>query len=143
MTDVLLNTLRKSPLFEQVSEDLLQMLSENAKLVSFSSGQSLIAEGKQVENLVLVVEGSIKVFTNAFGKHVDLKEMGPGDYVGEVSLLSGKAATATVQAASDVEALLLPKKAIQDAVAADENLRKRIEGTTLQRAKDTLGKVLQ
>lgn len=135
--------LQSSSLFKHLSQELLEHLANHATTVSFAAGENLIEEGKAVETLFLIVEGKIRVTTNAFGKIVDLKTMGAGDYVGEVSLLSGKMATASVQAESPTQAVAIGKDALLDVIDNDETLRKSLEHITLARAKDTLGKVLQ
>ena len=143
MSELILRTIQNSPLFKHLSDEWLNHLEESATLLEFSAGDALIEEGTNADSLLLIAEGQIKVFTNAFGKIVDLKTLNPGDYVGEVSLLSGKAATATVEAVSDVKVVSIGRVALVKVVENDETLRKALEGITLQRAKDTLGKVLQ
>lgn len=143
MHQSIVSALRSSSLFKHLSDEWLEHLAKNATVASFAAGTSVIEEGKTVETLFLIVEGEIKVTTNAFGKIVDLKTMGPGEYVGEVSLLSGKMATANVQTEIPTTAVAISKDALLKVIENDETLRKSLEHITLARAKDTLGKVLQ
>ena len=59
------------------------------------------------------------------------------------SLMSGKSATATVEAQGSAQVLAIEKEAVLRLVEKDEKVRKMLEGLTLARAKDTLGKVLK
>ena len=143
MTEEISNAIRQSPLFEHLSEDVLQRVATDATLYEIEDGQPLIEEGKKVGNLFLLVSGSVRVFTNALGRTVDLTVLNAGSYVGEVSLLSGKLATATVEAkGGPVKVVAITRDEIVELVNSDETLRKTLEGITLARAKDTLGKVL-
>ncbi len=85
----------------------------------------------------------MRVWTKSLEREVDLKTLGKGAYFGEVSLMSGKAATATVEAQGNATVLAIDKATVLELVERDEKVRKMLEGLTLARAKDTLGKVLK
>jgi CRP-like cAMP-binding protein len=77
-------------------------------------------------------------------REVELKKLGAGTYFGEVSLLSGKEATATVEVLqAPVKAVAVDREAVMELVKQDERVRKMLEGVTLARAKDTISKVLK
>ncbi len=144
MSDSIRETIENLSLFSGLSEGHLNRLAEAASLETFDAGSALIEEGGTTESLFVVADGSVRVWTNALGKSVELKTLGAGEYFGEVSLMSGKAATANVAATDEgCTAVLIPRDAFIEIHDADENVRKRLEGVTLARAKDTIGKVLQ
>ena len=143
MNDIISNTIRSSSLFMHLSDDQLTRLVKGATFLTFAEGEQVIEEGKMVDHLFVLLSGEVHVWTNAMGKHVDLKTLGAGAYFGEVSLLSGKTATATVEARSAAEVVGIAREAILAIISEDKKVRKVLEGVTLARAKDTLGKVLQ
>lgn len=143
MSDVILTTLRDLPLFKHLSEDWLTRLAQNATLRQFSAGEHLIDEGHMVDELFVIADGNVRVWTQGLGRAVELKTLGAGNYVGEVSLLSGKTATATVEAVDSLTVVGIGRSTILALVENDSDVRKVLEGVTLARAKDTLGKVLQ
>ncbi|MEZ4461194.1 MAG: cyclic nucleotide-binding domain-containing protein [bacterium] len=143
MSDLIATTIRELPLFKPLSEEWLNRLCENATLRQFAVGEHIIDEGKMVDELFVVAAGTVRVWTKGLGKDVELKQLGPGNYVGEVSLLSGKTATATVEAAETTSIVAIGRTAIISLVESEDSVRKVLEGVTLARAKDTLGKVLQ
>ncbi len=143
MSETILSTIRDSQLFSHLSEDQLNLVAQGATLLDIDGEHVLIEEGSKVESLFVIVSGTVEVFTNALGRHVDLTKLSAGAYVGEVSLLSGKTATATVRTLEPAQIVAIDRETIVKMVDQDETLRKTLEGVTLARAKDTLGKVLQ
>lgn len=143
MPDLTTSTIRELPLFKHLSDEWVNRLVGNARVIEVKPGEQLIAEGKMVDELLIVARGAVRVWTNGLGRAVELKQLGPGNYVGEVSLLSGKTATATVEAHEATSVVAIGRSAIIALVESDETVRKVLEGVTLARAKDTLGKVLQ
>lgn len=143
MPNQIATTIRELPLFKHLSDEWVNRLVENARVINVPAGEQFIAEGKMVDELFVVADGLVRVWTNGLGRAVELKQLGPGNYVGEVSLLSGKTATATVEAHEATTVVAIGRRAIIALVESDETVRKVLEGVTLARAKDTLGKVLQ
>lgn len=143
MSELVLTTLRELPLFKHLSEEWLTRLSQNATVRQFAAGEHLIDEGHMVDELFVIADGNVRVWTQGLGRAVELKTLGVGNYVGEVSLLSGKTATATVEAVDALTVVGVGRTTILALVENDGNVRKVLEGVTLARAKDTLGKVLQ
>ena len=131
-------------LFKHLPSHELAALGAFASLVPVSPGQTIVQEGSPVSSLYLVADGVVRVSTVSLDREVELKHLGRGSYFGEVSLLSGKNATATVQAAPQgAQIIAIHKDAILDLVSRDETIRRMLEGVTLARAKDTISKVLK
>lgn len=131
-------------LFKHLPQDKIQTLTSSATLLEVAPGQTIVQEGTPVASLYLVADGVVRVSTVSLDREVELKHLGRGSYFGEVSLLSGKSATATVESAQEgTRVIALNKEAILDLVSADDTVRKMLEGVTLARAKDTISKVLK
>lgn len=143
MSDIIASTITESPLFKHLSGEQMQQLIDAASLHEYEAGDPIIKEGGNVQALYVLVDGKVRVWTKSLNRDVDLKTLGRGAYFGEVSLMSGKAATATVEAQEAAQVVAIDKQAVLDLVEADEKVRKMLEGLTLARAKDTLGKVLK
>lgn len=143
MSDIISTTITQSPLFKHLSDDDMQSIVDAATLHEYGDGQPIIEESGTVRHLYVLVNGKVRVWTKSLEREVDLKTLGKGAYFGEVSLMSGKAATATVEAQGEASVLAIDKSAVLDLVERDDKVRKMLEGLTLARAKDTLGKVLK
>ncbi|HUF54917.1 MAG TPA: cyclic nucleotide-binding domain-containing protein [Dehalococcoidia bacterium] len=101
--------LARLPLFEGVPRGDLDALLGDLESVRFSPGQVLMAEGEAGDALYVVAEGTLEV-TQA-GNSV--RELGPGDYAGEVALLTGRPRTATVTATTEVRAYRVSREGFE------------------------------
>ena len=75
----------------------------------YAPGTILFMEGDVAHEAVVVLSGDLKVVVaSADGRDVVLDIFGPGELIGEWSVIDGKTRSATVTALSDVEVLSLP-----------------------------------
>ena len=145
MSDKIERTIRESPLFKHLSESQLDELVDASELESYDDGQVIIEEGSTTaHHLYIVLLGQVRVWTDGPKGEVELKTMGPGAYFGEVSLMSGSESTATVEVKkAPVELVAIEREFLLELIESDEKVRKMLQGVTLARAKDTLGKVFE
>lgn len=98
-----LEALKRVPLFEGLSGAELKYILGETQEVMYSPGQTIVAEGQPGGRFYLIAEGQAKVTVGGRKR----RNLGPGDYFGEMSLLAGGARTATVTAESHVKALAI------------------------------------
>lgn len=135
--------LKGYPLFSHLEPDVQEAIGELASFGEYRQGELIVEEGKLVSHLFIVIEGDVRVSTHAGGQPIELRMLESGDYFGEVSLLSGKAATATVEALSPrVIVVGLARDVVLELLHADERVRRQLEGSMMARAKDTIAKML-
>lgn len=87
---------------------------------TFGEGEVLFTQGGEPEGLYLVASGGVRVTTSdpAGGEDIVVADLGPGDVVGEISIVLRRPATATVTAAFPTVALELSRDRFQDAIRA-------------------------
>jgi len=102
--------LTRVPLLARCSKSELARIAALADVVDFRQGDTLMTEGKPGMEAFVVVDGSARV-TRAGRKLADL---GPGDWVGEIALLSNVPRTATVVATSPLQTLVLTRRGLSD-----------------------------
>jgi hypothetical protein len=108
----------RSPLFGDFSEEELVAVIGGLQLRTWEPGDVLITEGEPGDSLFVLTGGVVKAFVrNAAGRNALVREMGEGDFFGEVSILRGIPRTATVTAAGRVEALELDRATL-DSISA-------------------------
>lgn len=142
-TSIIQDTINSHALLEALNDEQRQQLAEQAQLTHYTKGDIIVREGLPVESMYIIAKGVVRVSTLSMSREVELKRMGLGSYFGEVSLLSGKSATATVEADEDVSLVCLQRDALEDILTQNQTLRATLEGVTLARAKDTISKVLK
>jgi muconolactone delta-isomerase len=135
--------LRASALFGSFSTEALEEILSSTLLRSYEEGDIVVTEGEHGSSLFLLVTGDVKVFTRGErGEHLPLAELGPGDFFGEVSLLSGKPRTATITAKSKVTAIELAKEDVDRIATEFPEVPQILEEFYNRRAQDTVEAVI-
>ena len=97
--DSKVDVLRGIPLFASCSDKELRDLSSLMTPLSLPAGATLMREGEFGKEFVIVVSGTATVTKRG----VELAEIGPGSYLGEISVIDGGRRTATVVAKTPME----------------------------------------
>ena len=79
-------------------------------LTTFERGETLFLEGEDTQDLYILVSGRLGILK---GKKEISEVMEAGSLFGEMSFFLGAKRTATVKAASDVEAICIPKEEVK------------------------------
>jgi len=92
------DVLKKVPLFDGLEQRELEEIADSMHERRFSAGDVITREGQSGAGFFVVEEGEADVTVN--GSPVG--QLGPGDYFGEVALLTGSERTATIVARTDM-----------------------------------------
>lgn len=95
------------PLFSACSDRDLQRLARASDRVTVEEGVALCTEGDLGREVFVILEGAARVTKGG----IEVAALGPGDQVGELSLLDGGPRTATVTTTAPTTALVLTKPA--------------------------------
>ena len=99
--------LRNIPLFEGLSKKDLTALARAAEQIDLTAGETIVAQGDTSQSAASVlVDGTATVRRN----DRKVAELGPGDVIGELSLLIDEPRNATVVATSDGTALEIHRR---------------------------------
>jgi hypothetical protein len=99
--------LRHVTLFEAISTADLLPIADIAEDLTFGDGDVLGAQGETGDGLHIVVVGSVEVQTDG----ATIAERGPGEVVGEMSLITHRPRMATMRALGDVRTLWISRRA--------------------------------
>jgi eukaryotic-like serine/threonine-protein kinase len=80
---------------------------------TFSAGSLLVKEGDLEDTAYLLVSGCCRVYRQINGEEVTLRRIGPGDILGELSLLLDTPRTASVEAEEECTALVIDRSTIE------------------------------
>ena len=94
---ITVDDLRRVPLFHELPDDEARALASRLADIHLRPGDWVIREGEQ-PSFFLVLEGALDLFKAVHGIERRLDEYGPGVYFGEVPLLLGSPAIASVRA---------------------------------------------
>ena len=139
-----LKELQSSTLFSSFEREALVEIVASTELRSYDEGDIIVTEGEPGSSLFLIVGGRVKVFTRTDdGGNLQLAELGPGDFFGEVSLLSGKPRTATITARTQVTAIELDRASVDRIAENHPEVKKVLEDFYERRAQDTVEAVIR
>src|SRR5512133_810643 len=108
-----LNELRKSPLFEGLSDEELQRLMNMAEPRFLQAGDILMRQGEPGDAAYVVMRGEVEIQKQAGQSVIKIDVRNPGDGVGEMALWSRASRNATVMAKTDGVALRIPPEAFE------------------------------
>ena len=107
--DTKVDLMKAVPLFAGCSKAELQKLAALADELDLGEGATLIREGERGREFIVIVDGTVRVTRG--GKK--LRDLGAGDFIGEIALVSDVPRTATVTATSPVRLLVVTDRAFR------------------------------
>ena len=129
MSDVVLHDalricefLRPIDLFKTLTPRQLTDVAEEMTKRHYAAGEIIIREGDPGEEFMLISEGEVEVIR---AEH-EVARLGPGDFFGEVALISGEPRNATVVAVTEVDTYVLGKTDFQTAIATSQSFRDQL-----------------
>ena len=109
-----LETLKKAPLFADLSEAEVASLASRAVPRHFKSGDLIFSEGDSCAGLYVVESGHVKLFkSSASGREQVLAVESPGYTIAELPVFDGGTYPASAQAVSDLTLLFVSKQDFQ------------------------------
>lgn len=141
---MLSNLVRHSRILSAVAPDKRQELMARFVAHTFLPGDVLVRQGEEGGSLFLIASGLVEVrSTDADGDRVVLAQSGPGDVVGEISLVLRRPATADVVAVHSTVALELTLAEFHEAIRQHPGLLQQLYEIATQREAETRSVVAQ
>jgi putative ABC transport system ATP-binding protein len=129
MSDVVLHDalricefLRPIDLFKALTPQQLSDVAEHVKKRHFASGETIVREGEPGEEFFVISDGEVDVIR---ADH-EVARLRPGDFFGEVALISGEPRNATVVAEGEVDTYVLGKTDFETALASSRSFRDQL-----------------
>lgn len=130
------------PLFEELPALALRALSAFSRRRHYDHGEVLVREGEPGASLFVIDKGEVRIVKGAAPEtEVDLALLGPGNFFGEHSLLTGEPRAATVRAIGGCEVLILDREAMAPVLANDPKLAETLSHALAAREAATLAKL--
>jgi CRP/FNR family transcriptional regulator, cyclic AMP receptor protein len=120
--DAKTDLLKNVPLFAGCSKSELQRIASLADELDLGEGATLIREGERGREFIVIAQGTVRVTRN--GKQ--LRELGAGDFIGEIALVADVPRTATVTATSPVRLLVVTDRAFRGLLEQMPSLAKKV-----------------
>ncbi|MBS0267100.1 MAG: mechanosensitive ion channel [Planctomycetes bacterium] len=122
-----LEALSHVPLFRELPRDVMQRLAQDTQNKRYISGETIIRQGDEGAEMFVVLSGETSVLVRADdSQEAHLRDLGPGAFFGETSMLQGSRRTATVRALHDCELLVIDKVAMTSVLKLQPDFLNRI-----------------
>lgn len=131
----LIDRLRELSFFRTLDADTLTALVEQGEWYALAGGSELFGEGSPSAYLYFVISGRLIVVRGKAGCEEVIGYIRAGEPVGEMSMLSGEAHSASVYALRDTELLALPRREFALLLDREPDLAKALSLAVLQRAR--------
>jgi CRP-like cAMP-binding protein len=130
-----IEALRRVPIFAELGDDDLQCVADAVNEVEVPAGQLLVQPGAPGSGMFFIAEGTAVVETKR-----DEVELGPGQFFGELALMSEDATrTARVQAKTDLRCLALDRASFRTLVAEHPEVAASLLEVALGRLAENAG----
>jgi CRP/FNR family cyclic AMP-dependent transcriptional regulator len=121
--------LRRVRLFAHCSERELGFLATEADEVAVPAGTKLITQGASNDTFYMLLDGEADVEVN--GTH--RRALEAGDFFGEISMLDGGPASATVTVKTPVRLMVMSRSQFRDAIKSNDHLLSQVLMAVAQR----------
>jgi CRP/FNR family cyclic AMP-dependent transcriptional regulator len=127
--------IRKVPLFARCSRADVKEIAKLADEIDLRDGKEMTREGSPGREFFVLLEGTADVEKS--GRKVNT--LGPGDFFGEIALVSREPRTATVIATSPIRALVITDRSFRRLLDDSPQVKNRVMEAMAQRlAPETL-----
>ena len=120
---------RPDEIFPTLADEQIARIAAHATTRTVTAGEILVEEGSATVPFFVVKRGRIEVFRISALSEDLIATHGPGQFTGEVNMLSGRPALFRMRAAADGEVIELHRECVQELVQTEADL-----GTILLRA---------
>jgi small-conductance mechanosensitive channel/CRP-like cAMP-binding protein len=115
--------LRPLSVFAPLSDPQIEQLGRGAALERYTAGEVLVRQGEPGDSLFVIKAGQVRVdVRNENGQVATVAALGPDDFFGEMSLLTGEPRSASVVAETEVEVVVVDKPDLAAVITADNRV---------------------
>ena len=115
--------------FPEAPSATLEREVEGMKPRRFLAGQTIVREGDPANAFFIITRGGASVRQNGPNGEHEISTLGPGDFFGEIGLLSGTVRNATVRASAPTEVLEFDADGFRDLVESSQLTKERVQAS--------------
>jgi CRP-like cAMP-binding protein len=129
------SSLRSVPLFDALTNDERRTVAQHADEIDVPEGTELVRQGEFAYEFFVLEEGTAEVLRD--GERV--AELGPGDFLGEMGIVTQAVRNATVVTTSAARAIVMTEQALRSVRSQNPVVAERIEAAVEERCPALLG----
>lgn len=133
----------QNALFPKLSDEALQQLQQQGTEIQLDAGDVLFSEGDADDNFLVVLEGEIKIAKQVGGETRLLTIHRRGEFIGELSMLTGSGLNASAYAIAPSRVLRIESDTFKQIVTECSPLADILFSAMAERTKDVEGQLRQ
>ncbi|MDI1243763.1 MAG: mechanosensitive ion channel family protein [bacterium] len=127
--------LERVPIFAPLSDEETAQLARSSIRRVYAPGELIVRKGQEGTSMFVIIRGSVKVqLPDAAGPRT-INQLGPNDFFGEMSLLTGEPRSANVVAEEETDVMQIRKAAVKPIFEANPELLETISAMIEERRK--------
>ncbi len=158
----ILKLMEKVEIFSPLNKAELMKLVDRLNIQSFAAGEVPVRQGQAGDSFYIIKSGRVHVIVEKSpGETAIVATLGPGNFFGEMSLLTGAVRTASIHVVEDAEFIVIDRESFASTLANNPSIadslsqilserqagldaeRERLDSATFERRKkDVSGKML-
>lgn len=123
------------PIFAPLSDDETTQLARSSIRRVYAPGEMIVRKGQEGNSMFVIIRGSVKVQLPESGGSRTINQLGPNDFFGEMSLLTGEPRSANVVAEEETDVMQIRKAAVKPIFEANPELLETISAIVEERRK--------
>jgi CRP-like cAMP-binding protein len=121
--------LQSIPLFESLPRDQRRVVAQHADKIDVDEGTELVRQGEFAYEFFVIESGSAEVLRD--GEHI--ADLGPGDFLGEMGIVSKAVRNATVTATAASKVIVMTEQAFRSMSQSNPDIASRIQAAVEER----------
>lgn len=136
--------LRRVSLFAPLSDEQIETVARGATLQRYAIGELLVRQGNKGDSLFVIKAGQVRVDKRGDdGQPITVATLGPDEFFGEMSLLTGELRSASVVALEETEAIEVDQPDLAVVIKSDARLLEALSNALEARIRNSLEKMLE
>jgi len=127
--------LQSIPLFESLPRDARRVVAQHADEVDAPEGTQLVRQGEFAYEFFVIEQGGAAVERD--GEHI--ADLGPGDFLGEMGIVSKAVRNATVTTTADSRVIVMTEQAFRSMSHSNPDIASRIQDAVEERCQALAG----
>jgi small-conductance mechanosensitive channel/CRP-like cAMP-binding protein len=131
--------IKNNQLFRELEPQDHELLARFTKIRHFAGGELIIRQGEAGDSLYILHSGGVSVRLEVEGAEREVAVLQPGDFFGEMSLMTGEPRRATCAALGDVETYVVDQRALREVLAVRPEVAERVAKVLAERQMSLAG----
>jgi CRP-like cAMP-binding protein len=129
-----LDLMGKVDFLSPLSQDERRKLVETVGVKDYAAGELTFRQGDAGDSFYIIKKGAVEVIVGkAGGEGVVVATLGPGNFFGEMSLLTGAARTASIRVKEDAEFVVIDRESFRDTLVNNPSIAESLSRILAER----------